>query len=152
MGLVGLVGWLGAEGACSWQAALQAKLLGYCCAAGGPQLRERCWAVCQHGVAQQRCPARHAAGLTPRLLCSPPKPQQAQPTQGEEGEEEEAESSGAGIDAEAIKAKKAALAKKKAAAKSASAAAAVKAAEAAKARAKAAKGKDKSHYNQMPTR
>lgn len=78
-------------------------------------------------------------------------PPTSNPRQAQEGDEE-AESSGAAVDAEAVKARKAALSKKKGGKSSASSAAAAKAAEAAKARAKAQKGKDKSHYNQMPTR
>lgn len=77
---------------------------------------------------------------------------QAQPTDG--GDAAAGGAAAEAIDAEAIKAKKAALAKKKAAAakKTASGAAAAAAAEAAKARAKAGKGKDKTRYNEMPTR
>lgn len=87
----------------------------------------------------------------PRLHTASPSCSRQEP---EAEPEEEGSAGGPAIDAEAIKAKKAAAAaKKKAAAKkTASAAAAAAAAEAAKARAKAAKKQDKSRYNEMPTR
>lgn len=60
--------------------------------------------------------------------------------------------SGPAVDPDAIKAAKAALAKKKGSSKKLSAAAEAAAAAAAKAKAKKAAGKDKSKYNEMPTR